>query len=252
MIDVSGLRIARASKLILQDYSFRVGKGDVLAVLGSNGVGKTTLLSCVTGILPPDGGHVKADSRIGFVPQLFSVAFDYTVADVVLMGRARQVGLFGAPGAQDYETVRRTLDRLGIAELSGRSFNALSGGQRQLAMIAQALVSECEILILDEPCSSLDYRNQALIVRMMKTLSAELGMTVVFSSHAPEHALEIASHVLLMKDSRTYRYGTVADVLTPRNLSDLYDLPIGLARFAGSERYTFAPVYDALPVGAKL
>jgi iron complex transport system ATP-binding protein len=246
VIEVRGLCLKRSSRPVLEGYSFSVAKGDVLAVLGANGVGKTTLLGCLTGILTPDAGQVAVSRRVGFVPQLFSVAFDYTVTDVVLMGRARQIGLFGAPAAQDYRKVGETLDLLGIGALAERPFNALSGGQRQLAVIAQALVSDCEILILDEPCSSLDYRNQAVVVAIMGRLAADLGMTVVFSSHAPEHALEIASHALLMEDSRRYRHGVVAEVLTPEHLSELYGLPIGRARFAGSERHTFAPIYGAL------
>lgn len=246
MIEVRDLHFSRASRPVLEGYSFEVAKGDVLAVLGANGVGKTTLLGCLTGILTPDAGRIAAPRRIGFVPQLFAVAFDYTVTDVVLMGRARQIGLFGAPGAADYRKAGEALELLGIAGLAERPFNALSGGQRQLVVIAQALVSDCEVLILDEPCSSLDYRNQAVVIATIRALAEEMGMTVIFSSHAPEHALEIASHALLMQDSRRYRHGAVAEALTPAHLSELYGLPIGRARFADGEGYTFAPIYGAL------
>ena len=121
---------------------------------------------------------------------------------MVLMGRARHIGLFGSPSAEDYRIARKYLAMMKVADLEHRAFNELSGGQRQLVMIAQALSSECEIMILDEPCSSLDYRNQSIVIEMLRTLNAEMGLTIVFTTHAPQHGLEIATDVLLMKDLR--------------------------------------------------
>lgn len=241
-LDVRDLTVRRGAAAVLDGYGFRCDKGAILAILGANGVGKTTLLSCIVGILKPDRGTIAIDGRIGFVPQLFDVAFDYSVADIVLMGRARHIGLFGAPASRDYAAMRRALRRLGIEGLEERAFNTLSGGQRQLAMIAQALASECDILVLDEPCAALDYKNQAVVIGVLRALGAELGMTVIFSSHMPSHALEIATDVLLMRDARHWRHGPVDEVLTAANLSELYDIPIGRAQFAGHDRYTFAPI----------
>lgn len=241
-LDVRELTVRRGAATVLDGYGFRCAKGAILAILGANGVGKTTLLSAIVGILKPDRGTIAVDGRIGFVPQLFDVAFDYTVADIVLMGRARHIGLFGAPATRDYAAMRRALGRLGIEGLEERGFNTLSGGQRQLAMIAQALASECDILVLDEPCAALDYKNQAVVIGVLRALGAELGMTVVFSSHMPQHALEIATDVMLMRDARHWRHGPVDDVLTAANLSELYDIPIGRAQFAGHDAYTFAPI----------
>lgn len=241
-LEVRDLTVRRGGATVLDGYGFRCGTGAVLAILGANGVGKTTLLSCLVGILKPDRGTIAVQGRIGFVPQLFDVAFDYTVADIVLMGRARHIGLFGAPGTRDYAQMRRALGRLGIGALETRAFNTLSGGQRQLVMIAQALASECDVLVLDEPCAALDYRNQAVVIGVLAALRAELGLTVVFSSHVPQHALEIATDVLLMRDARRCRYGPVDEVLTETHLSELYDIPIGRAHFAGRDAYTFAPI----------
>ena len=240
MIDVEGLSVCLSNKPILEGYSLSVAKGGVLTILGANGVGKTTLLNAITGLRKPVSGRIGIGGRIGFVPQLFHAAFAYSVADIVLMGRARHIGLFGSPSAEDYRIARRYLAMMKVAELEHRAFNELSGGQRQLVMIAQALSSECEIMILDEPCSSLDYRNQSIVIEMLRTLNREMGLTIVFTTHVPQHGLEIATDVLLMKDLRTYRYGPMHDVLTAENLTDLYGVPIDKAEFAGG-KFTFAP-----------
>ena len=243
-IEVENLAVERGAARILDGYSFAVTVGDTLAVLGANGVGKTTLLVALIGLLRPAAGSVRAAGRIGFVPQLFDVAFDYSVMDIVLMGRSRQVGLFGSPRARDYEVARKFLALLGIEELEERAFNELSGGQRQLVMIAQALSSECEVLVLDEPCAALYYRNQNIVLEVIRTLGKDFGITTIFTTHAPQHALEVASHVLLMRDRTTYWHGRVADELTPEHLTALYGVPMTKANFADGPGFTFSPRFS--------
>ena len=245
MIDVSGLTVARGGRPILQDCAFHAERGGVLAILGSNGVGKTTLLDALIGVLRPSAGSVRLDGPTGFVPQLVEVPFSYSVQDVVLMGRARQVGLFGAPKASDYAAMRRALSLLDITDLEERTFNDLSGGQRQMVMIAQALCSDCEILVLDEPCAALDYRNQTVVIDVLQRLSEAHGLTVVFTTHAPQHALAIASHVLLLYDRASHDSGATHEVLTEDALSRLYGVPIAKAYFSGQDRFTFALVSEA-------
>jgi iron complex transport system ATP-binding protein len=243
MIEVSGLCVARGGRTVVDGCSFALARGRIMAILGANGVGKTTLLSALVGVLRPSAGRIRVDGRIGFVPQLYDVPFEYAVTDIVLMGRVKFFGLFGAPSAADYEAVRRALARLGVSDLAERSFNSLSGGQRQLAIIAQALASDCEILVLDEPCAALDYRNQSVVIGIMRTLSAELGITIVFSSHMPQHAVDVASDVLLMHDRAVYRHGATADVLSAESLSALYGIPVGRAQFADGSGHTFSPLF---------
>jgi iron complex transport system ATP-binding protein len=243
MIEISGLSVTLSDKPILEEYTLQVTSGSVLAILGANGVGKTTLLNCLVGLTKPNAGTTTVSGRIGYVPQLFQSTFAFSVLDIVLMGRARHIGIFGAPRARDYEIARKYLSLLNVVHLQERPFNELSGGQRQLVMIAQALASECDILILDEPCSALDYKNQAIVIDTLRELNATMGLTIVFSTHAPQHGLEVATHVLLMKDLRRYEHGPVEDVLTADNLSMLYDVPIAKAAFAGG-RFTFAPSFD--------
>jgi iron complex transport system ATP-binding protein len=178
------------------------------------------------------------------VPQLFHATFAFSVLDIVLMGRARNLGLFGAPQRADYAVAERALDWMQVAHLKERPFNALSGGQRQLVMIAQALASECEIMILDEPCSALDYKNQAIVIATLRRLNREMGLTILFTTHAPQHGLEVASHALLMEDVQHCRHGPVDAVLTADNLSSLYDVPIARAEFVPGGAFTFAPAYS--------
>ena len=244
MIDIRNVSVSLSDKPILQDYSLQVAQGSVLAILGANGVGKTTLLNCLVGLCKPRAGTVTARGRIGYVPQLFQSAFAFSVLDIVLMGRARHIGLFGAPRAQDYEIALKYLSLMKVGLLKDRAFNELSGGQRQLVMIAQALSSECEILILDEPCSALDYKNQSIVIDTLRELNAHMGLTILFSTHAPQHGLEVASHVLLMRDRQRYEFGAVEEVLTAENLSTLYDVPIAKAAFAPGGKFTFAPSFE--------
>jgi iron complex transport system ATP-binding protein len=241
MIEIANLCVSLAGKEILSGYSLSIAKGEVLAILGANGVGKTTLLGAVVGLRRPSDGHAKCHGPIGFVPQLFHSTFAFSVLDIVLMGRARHIGLFGAPRAEDYEVAWKYLELMKVVHLRNRPFNELSGGQRQLVMIAQALSSECEILVLDEPCSALDYKNQSIVIDTLRDLNERMGLTILFSTHAPQHALEVASHALLMKDAASYRHGAVADVLTAANLSTLYDVAIARAAFVEGGAFTFAP-----------
>ena len=245
MIEIENVTLQRGDRVVIRDYSLRVEPGSVVAILGANGVGKTTLLSALVGLLKPSAGSIRVSGKIGFVPQLFQAAFAYSVLDIVLMGRARQIGLLRSPSTGDFELARQYLALMGVGHLEERNFNTLSGGQRQLVVIAQALVSECTILILDEPCSALDYKNQATVMSALRALNRDHQQTIIFTTHAPQHGLEVADHVLLMKDATSYTYGAMDDVLTPDNLSDLYGVAIDRADFAGSGRFTLAPRFVA-------
>lgn len=242
MIEVRDLVISRGGRTIVEKCSFSLEKGAILAVLGRNGIGKTSLLSALVGTLTPDSGSCRIGGRVGYVPQLFNVPFSYSVMDIALMGRAARIGLFGSPGRGDYEAVRSLFELMGISDLEHQTFNTLSGGQRQLVMIAQALASECDLLILDEPCSALDYRNQGIVIDLLHRLSHEHGITIVFTTHTPQHAIEIATDALLINGRDAFVNGSVDRVLTSDNLSALYDVRIERADFVGSDTFTYAPV----------
>jgi iron complex transport system ATP-binding protein len=232
------------SRWIFQSYNADVKQGSIFAVLGPNGAGKTTLLKILLGALKPTEGSVKVEGRMAFVPQLFQVTFDYSVLDMVLMGRARHVGLFSQPSAHDREAALAALDRFGMADFAAHPFQDLSGGERQLAIFARALVSEAEILILDEPTSALDLKNQMLILDWITRLSHQDGLTVVLTTHHPHHALAIADQVLLMLGGAKYANGPAAEVLNEKNLHALYGVDIRLVLFEheGEMRETLVPV----------
>jgi len=243
VIEAIGLTVERGGRVVVKNYSLHVQRGRILAVLGANGVGKTTLISALIGVLKPKAGRLSIGGQVGFVPQLFDVPFSYSAFDIALMGRARHLGLLGAPGRKDFDLVRHYFQMLGIEHLEQQAFNSLSGGQRQLVVIAQALVSECELLVLDEPCAALDYKNQDKVLALLDHLRENHGMTIVFSTHMPQHAVEIATDVLLMTSGSSYIYGPTAEALSAENLTHLYDLPIARADFAGLAKHTYAPVF---------
>jgi iron complex transport system ATP-binding protein len=240
-------RLGHAYKLgrwIFRGYGANVRRGTVFAVLGPNGRGKTTLLKIVLGALKPTAGTVRIAGRTALVPQLFQVSFDYSVLDMVLMGRARQIGLFSQPSASDEEAAMAALRRFGMADFAPRPFHELSGGERQMVIFARTLVSEADILILDEPTSSLDLGHQVLVLDQIKRLSREDGLTVLFTTHHPHHAFAVADEVLLMLDENKFECGEAAEVLTEDNLRKLYGVDVKHVVFDhnGTRIKTFVPV----------
>jgi len=229
---------------IFRGYDGAVTRGKSFAVLGANGSGKTTLLKLMLGVMPPTEGKVAVHGNAAFVPQLFQVSFDYSLLDIVLMGRAKKVGLLSQPSAKDERMALGALDRFGLADQARRPFHELSGGQRQIVTFARALVAEADILILDEPTSALDFKNQELILGWINRLSREDGLTVVFTTHHPHHALAVADDVLLMLGNGKYVCGPAGETLTEDNLHALYDVRLKRLSFehAGHRIETFAPI----------
>jgi iron complex transport system ATP-binding protein len=245
VINADSLGFAYVSnKWIIRDCQVEVPKGSIYCILGPNGCGKSTLLNLFLGILKPVEGTVKVKGTIGFVPQIFQVTFSFRALDMVLMGRARQIGFFGRPANSDLEKAWRAMDKLGIADLALRPFYELSGGQRQLAILARALVSEADILVMDEPTSALDLKNQSLVLDWLVRLSEEYGLTIVFTTHHPHHALAAARTVNLMMEGN-FLEGPTDVVLTETNLEQLYGLPIRHLEFEYKQKTvsTLAPVF---------
>ncbi|GKW34296.1 ABC transporter ATP-binding protein [Pectobacterium versatile] len=206
--------------------NLRCQEGEITAILGANGRGKTTLLNTLMGHLSPLSGTIQRDGHIGFVPQIFTPPFSYSVLDMVLMGRAASVRLFAMPSAHDITVAQNALTMLGIASLAECEFSALSGGQRQLVLIARALASECQVLILDEPTAALDVQNQAQVLRLLKHLAKTQRLSILLTTHDPSHALAIADRALLLMDNQHYLYGRCDEVVTEDNLSRLYGIPM--------------------------
>ena len=221
---------------VLHDISVGLERGKILYLLGHNGSGKTTLLSCLSGILRPTQGSVLLDEtdirhitpaerarRIGLIPQLHVPVFAYTVREMVLMGRAPHLGLFGAPSQQDHEVADEALARVGLADFRERVYTELSGGERQLVMIARGLAQQCDYLLMDEPDAHLDPSNQHHVLEIVAGL-AQQRLSFVIASHAPNSALMYADHVVLMRQGRMLAQGSAHDTLTEAMLTQAYGM----------------------------
>lgn len=230
---------------IFKRHSFRLEEGRILAILGPNGRGKTTLLKTMIGLLALTEGKIVMDSRYGYVPQQTSVTFPYSVLDMVVMGRGRLIPTFSSPKKHDYHIAERTLDAMGLQGFADRGFLELSGGEKQLVLIARALVSECRVLILDEPASALDFKNQNLILQTLRRISLEQQLTVVFTTHFPQHAVHIADRVLLMQTPEDYLFGSTGEIMTDANLQSLYGMAVRNITFNHQNRElkTIIPVF---------
>lgn len=247
MLQVCNVGICYAS-WVLRHLDFSLQAGQVLAVLGPNGRGKSSLLRVMAGLARPQEGQVQCDASVAYVPQFIHTSFEMTALDLVLTGRARHIGWKGAPSAHDRAVAHDCLRRLDADRFADRGIHHLSGGERQLVLMARALASGCQVMLLDEPASALDFHNQALILEVMRDLAHREGMTVVFTTHVPQHALEIADQSLLLLDAQEFLCGPTLDTVTSEALTRLYHLPIQRMALAvdGRAVQTAIPLYHAI------
>jgi iron complex transport system ATP-binding protein len=247
------LAIGYRDRLVGEGLDVGLAEGEVLALLGPNGGGKTTLLKTLLGLLPPRGGEVRFGGRslasrsiaerarlLAYVPQSHVATFAFPVETIVLMGRTAHGGLFSRPTSKDRDVAAGALERFGIAHLAGRPYTMISGGERQLVLLARALAQEPRFIVLDEPTASLDFGNQGKVMREIRALAAS-GHGVLFTTHDPNQALRLADRAFLLRAGTRVTDGPVHAVLTQQNLEALYGAPVRVLTDAVSGGTAFQP-----------
>jgi iron complex transport system ATP-binding protein len=244
MLEVDGLHYAYRKTYkkhdVLRGVNFSADIGQCICVVGKNGAGKTTLFRCLLGLMNDYQGNIFVDGlngkhlsvqetakKIAYIPQAHAPAFNYSVFETVLMGTNALMGKFRTPGRAERETAEQMLEQMNIEHLAERGYAELSGGERQLVLIARALAQKSRMLIMDEPTANLDYGNQFRVMRQVRQLTKR-GYLVVLSTHNPEHALLYADKVLVLKEGRTAMYGEPKSVLNPGMIESIYGVSVDL------------------------
>ena len=234
ILEIKNLSFAYDKQFVFKDLNFNLESPDVLSILGPNGIGKTTLIKCLLGIKKKTSGEILIDGKdidkfdkkdfysfVAYLKQGGKETSIYTVLDTVLLGLASQINPLLKPKDSDIEKVNNILEELGIYHLKDKYVSKLSGGEAQMVFMARALVREPEVLILDEPESNLDYRNQLLMLDTIDRFKA-CGKLIIFNTHYPEHALRYSNKVLMLNKNYKYKFGNTTDIITKENVEETY------------------------------
>ena len=225
---------------VLDGVSLHIEEGEVVSLLGPNGTGKSTLIRILTGLVEPDEGVVsiggeplcslsyrERSARVAYVPQSHRSAFGYRVIDVVLMGRIGAQSLFSRFGNEDHERAQAALQQVGMERYAQMSYTELSGGERQLVLIARALAQGAKLFIMDEPVTGLDYGNQLRLLEQIDALAGE-GYTFLKSTHYPDHALMVSSRVVMLRGGKVRADGVPSEVIDAESIDDLYGVRVSM------------------------
>ncbi len=235
MLKVETISCGYQDKIIIKNASFVALKGKVLSILGANGSGKSTLLKAIAGLLPYKGNvlvdnkevqKINAKQRasfISYVPQSSQIPYEFSVLDVVLMGRFHKSSFGFSYSKKDYEICLNALEKIGIASFKDRVYRYLSGGERQMVLIARALAQKSQIILLDEPVTGLDLGNQMRLLDILEEL-AESGNTIIQTTHYPDHALRISQSVVWVHDGIIIDKGEAREVISTKRIQDIYGI----------------------------
>ena len=237
-IKIQDLRFAYGTHEVLKGVSFDADYGQFISVLGPNGVGKSTLFRCMLGLQTPSGGHVTVDGRdisgmtaaelaraMAYIPQSHNPVFNYSVLDMVLMGTTAQLGRFAAPGKAQLKMAEAALARMGITHLKDRGFSRISGGERQLVLLARAIAQQAKILVMDEPSANLDFGNKLRVMKTVKGLTED-GYTIIQSTHDPDQAYLYSDKILALHAGTVLAFGAPWDVMNQDLISKLYNVDV--------------------------
>ena len=233
------------SRRVLHHISFSLESGEVMSVLGPNGVGKTTLLKCMMGLLNWNEGETFVDGKairtipakdlwkqIAYVPQAKGSAFGYSALDMVVLGRSAHLGTFKQPQKEDIRIAEQAMEEVGITYLKDKLCTEMSGGELQMVLIARALTVDPSMLVLDEPESNLDFRNQLIILDTIKRLAKERNISAIVNTHYPSHALQIADKSLMLNRDGSSVYGKAEDVINEHNMKKAFNVHVHINEFA--------------------
>jgi len=246
LLAVNGLGFGYQAHPVLHDITFNVERGSLCGLLGPNASGKTTLLKCINGILNPTEGDVRVGGSaissmprrdvarlMAVVPQQMSLVFSFTALQMVVMGRSARLGVLKLPSARDRDQARAAMTELGIGHLAERHFSELSGGERQLVLLARALYQETPLLLLDEPTSHLDFRNQYRILDVVREMTHAKGLATLVTLHDPNLAARYCTHLVVLKDGRLHRKGPRETVFEEKTLREVYGMEVSVHRMPG-------------------
>lgn len=241
MLQVHDLRAGYDKHEVIHSATFSVERGEFVCMLGANGCGKTTILKNVLGLAKPFSGSITMDGdsvlrmrerelarRVAYIPQAHTPPFPFTVADVVLMGRTPYINRLAVISEEDKAIALCALRRLAIEHLADRAYTQLSGGQRQLVIIARALAQKPDLLVMDEPTASLDFGNQHVVMAQMRKL-ADAGMGVLMVTHDPDHALFCADRVLVVQGGSITHDGAPGEVIDSECMQAIYGTDVVVA-----------------------
>lgn len=226
---------------IINNVCIEINSGEILSILGPNGVGKTTFLKCMIGLIPWNKGETLLNGKnikhinnkelwksIAYVPQAKGMPFSYTLEEMIQFGRSAYIGNTGSPKKEDIEICNHIMNLLKIYHLKDKLCNKVSGGELQMALIARALVANPQILILDEPESNLDFRNQLIILETIKDLSKKLNISCIFNTHYPTHALKISDTSLLINKGGNTYFGKTKDMITTEKMEEIFMVKVDI------------------------
>ena len=240
MLEINNAICGYGKRIVAQNISFVAAPGEVITILGANGAGKTTLFKSLLGHIKLIGGEVLLDGAdittvsrkkmaqsIGYVPQAHTPPFPFKVLDVVTMGRTSRISIFSAPSSKDIEISKNALDTVGMLHLEEKIYTEISGGERQLVLIARALAQQPDTLIMDEPTANLDFGNQVKMLMLIKRL-AEQGISVIMTTHFPDHTFMCSSMVALIKNKEEFLTGKAEDIITSGLLREIYNIEVSV------------------------
>lgn len=239
MLEIQSLRVNYGSRSVLDEISFNIKPGQVIALVGPNGTGKTTLIRAISGVVPVRSGKIVVNGKdltrlspmqraalMAVVPQARKLPDGFTVWQTVLLGRTPYLGWMGQAGPSDHRRVRWALERVQIAEHASRRVDELSGGEQQLVLLARALAQETPIMLLDEPNAHLDLHHQSILFNMVRALAREQHLAVLMALHDLNLAALYADRVALLVGGRLGAFGSPAEVLTPSLLTSTFQVPV--------------------------